>query len=174
MTKFKKPFSPNYLKMKIVICFLLALAGVSSVDVKSLLDTTYTDGSGNNVTLSDLSGKYIGLYFSASWCGGCRKFTPIMADIYNKIHVDKKWEVIWVTHDKNETDADEYFKEMPWIRLPWSEVATRGASMFKLTKQHFIPSVTMIDLSFNVINPEASLDIEFEQDDFPWAKRCYV
>ena len=154
--------------MKIAICFLLALAGVSSVDVKSLLDTTYTDGSGNKVTLSDLSGKYIGLYFSASWCGGCRKFTPIMADIYNKIHVDKKWEVIWVTHDKNEADADEYFKEMPWIRLPWSEVATRGASMFKLTKRSYIPSLTMISPDFKMVNAEAVSDTKDDPDGFPW------
>ena len=160
--------------MKILISLLLALTGAHSIDVKSLLDTTYTDGAGNNVTLSDLSGKYIGLYFSASWCGGCRKFTPQLVKLYNRIHEDKNWEVIWVTHDHNEPDADKYFKEMPWIRLPWDQIATRGASMFKLTKQRFIPSVTMIDANFKVINPEASLDIEYEPDDFPWAKRCYV
>ena len=160
--------------MKSTLVLLATLVVANCTDVKSLLDTTYTDGAGNNVTLSDLSGKYIGLYFSASWCGGCRKFTPIMADLYNKIHEDKKWEVIWVTHDKNEPDADAYFKEMPWLRLPWSEVATRGASMFKLTKQRFIPSVTMIDADFNIINPEASLGIMYEPQDFPWSKRCFV
>ena len=159
---------PN--KMKIVICFLLALTGVLSVDVKSLLDTTYTDGAGNNVTLADLSGKYIGLYFSASWCGGCRKYTPMLAALYNKIHEDKNWEVIWVTHDHNEPDADKYFKEMPWIRLPWDQIDTRGKSMFKLTKQIYIPTITMIDPTFKVINPEASEDIEYEPDEFPWSR----
>ena len=106
-----------------LLCVAVARRGAS---IKDLLDTTYTDGAGKNVTLADLSGKYIGLYFSASWCGGCQEYTPILAKLYNKIHEDKDWEVIWVTHDHNEPDADKYFKEMPWIRLPWDQIDTRG------------------------------------------------
>ena len=154
--------------MKTAALFLLALAGVYSVDVKSLLDTIYTDGAGKNVTLSDLSGKYIGLYFSASWCPDCRAYTPQLVKIYNKIHEDKNWQIIWVSYDRSEDAADKYFKEMPWIRLRWSEKDTRGKSMFKLTKQKYLPVVTMIDPNFCVINPDASSDIYAEPDDFPW------
>ena len=75
-----------------------------------------------------------------------------------------------MTHDRVEADADKYFDEMPWIRLPWDQIGGRGAQMFKLTKQRFIPSITMIDPDFNVINPEASADIEFDYGTFPWAK----
>ena len=154
--------------MKIVISFLLALTGAYCVDVKSLLDTTYTDGAGKNVTLSDLSGKYIGLYFSASWCGGCREYTPKLVKLYNRIHKDKNWEVIWVTHDHNEPDADKYFKEMPWIRLPWDEIAVRGAKLFKLTERSYIPSLTMISPDFKIVNAEATQDTEDNPDGFPW------
>ena len=154
--------------MKILISLLLALTGAYGVDVKSLLDTTYTDGAGNNVTLSDLSGKYIGLYFSASWCGGCREYTPKLVKLYNRIHEDKNWEVIWVTHDHNEPDADKYFKEMPWIRLPWDQIATRGAKLFKLTERSYIPSLTMLSPDFKIVNPEATSDTEDNPDGFPW------
>ena len=156
--------------MKTAALFLLALAGVYSVDVKSLLDTIYTDGAGKNVTLSDLSGKYIGLYFSASWCPDCRAYTPQLVKIYNKIHEDKNWQIIWVSYDRSEDAADKYFKEMPWIRLRWSEKDTRGESMFKLSQQGYIPAVTMIDPNFNVIDREASDQITLEPDNFPWKK----
>ncbi|XP_063695436.1 uncharacterized protein LOC134826862 [Bolinopsis microptera] len=156
--------------MKVVICFLLALTGVLSIDVKSLLDTTYTDRAGNNVTLADLSGKYIGLYFSASWCGNCRIYTPKLVKVYNKIHVEKNWQIIWVTEDHEEGPADQYFKEMPWIRLRWSEKGTRGKSMFKLSKQKYIPAMTMIGPDFKVINPECSDQVTFSPNDFPWPR----
>ena len=163
------PIGFDFLDMNIVTPFLLALLPVVySVNVKTLLDTTYTDGSGNNVTLSDLSGKYIALYFSASWCPDCQAYTPQLVEVYNKIHEAKNWQVIWVTADRNEEAANEYFKEMPWIRLNWSEKSTRGEKMFKLSQQLFIPAVTMVDTNYNVINPEASEEITGEPRDFPW------
>ena len=154
--------------MMIVICFLLALTGVHSIDIKSLLDTTYTDRAGNNVTLADLSGKYIGLYFCASWYDNCEAYIPKLVKVYNKIHEDKNWVIIWVSEDYTEAASDQDFKDMPWIRLNWNEKTTRGKSMFKLTKQHFIPAVTMIDPNFKVINTECSDLITSEPEDFPW------
>ncbi|XP_063695437.1 uncharacterized protein LOC134826863 [Bolinopsis microptera] len=156
--------------MKVVICFLLALTGVLSIDVKSLLDTTYTDRAGNNVTLADLSGKYIGLYDSASWCPDCQAYTPQLVKIYNKIQADKNWVIIWVTADHDEDAAADYFKEMPWIRLNWSEKETRGNSMFKLTRQKYIPAMTMISPNFKIINRECSDLITSDPDGFPWHK----
>ena len=60
-----------------------------------------------------------------------------------------------------------------WIRQ-YLGIDRRGESMFKLTKQFYIPTITMIDHNFKVINPEALLDIQIEPRDFPWAKRCLV
>ncbi|XP_063695435.1 uncharacterized protein LOC134826861 [Bolinopsis microptera] len=154
--------------MKTVICFVVALTGVLSIDVKSLLDTTYTDKAGNNVTLADLSGKYIGLYFCASWYDNCEVYTPKLVKVYNKIHEDKNWVIIWISEDHTEAASDQDFKDMPWIRLNWNEKSTRGKSMFKLSKQHFIPAVTMIDPNYKVINTECSDLITFQPEDFPW------
>ena len=38
--------------------------------------------------------KYVGLYFSASWCGPCRSFTPKLIDFKNK-HADN-FEVVLI------------------------------------------------------------------------------
>ena len=73
-----------------------------------------------------------------------------------------------MTHDHNELDADKYFKEMPWIRLPWDQIATRGRSMFKLTEQHFIPCLTMISPYLDILNRDAKSDAENEPNGFPW------
>ena len=89
--------------------------------------------------------------------------------IYNIISENKNWEIIWVSEDHNEDESNDYFKEMPWIRLQWSEKATRGKSLFKLSKQQYIPAVTMVDPQFNVINKECHDLITFEPEDFPWA-----
>ena len=70
--------------MKVLL--LAALVSVAAaVDIAGLLDTTFYDRDGNSVTLDDLKGKYIGLYFSASWCGPCRRFTPKLIWNYNEI-----------------------------------------------------------------------------------------
>ena len=42
-----------------------------------LIPDTLLDNRGKKVSSDQLSGKYVGLYFSASWCGPCRSFTPL-------------------------------------------------------------------------------------------------
>ena len=34
------------------------------------------------VPVSSLDDKYVGVYFSAHWCGNCRQFTPKLRKIY--------------------------------------------------------------------------------------------
>ena len=45
-------------------------------DQKVLLPNELLDAGGQEVSIDELKGKYVGLYFSASWCGPCRTFTP--------------------------------------------------------------------------------------------------
>lgn len=66
-------------------------------------------------------GKTVGLYFSAHWCPPCRGFTPKLAEFYKKHHEDKNFEIVFVSSDKNEAEFKEYFNEMPWLALPFSE-----------------------------------------------------
>ncbi|KAL5250752.1 hypothetical protein ACHWQZ_G016479 [Mnemiopsis leidyi] len=156
--------------MKCVIFLSLLLAGVAAVDIQGLLDTTFYDVQGNAVTLDDLKGKYIGLYFSASWCGPCRRFTPSLIWTYNEVlKAGHNFEIIWVSRDRYESSAEDFFQKMPWVRLPWSENYKIG-QLFSLTQQRYIPALTILDPDLNVINPNARSDAEYRPEQFPWRR----
>merc|ERR1712039_418021 len=70
------------------------------------------------------SGKFIGLYFSAHWCPPCRGFTPKLAEMY-KSGLKDKMEIIFLSSDKDEKSFDDYFKEMPWLALPYAKRAEK-------------------------------------------------
>ena len=155
--------------MKSLILVAL-ISAAAAVDIAGLLDTTFYDNQGNAVTLDDLKGKYIGLYFSASWCGPCRRFTPKMIDAYNDIlAAGHDFEVIWVSRDRYESASNSFFQKMPWVRLPWSE-NYKIRDLFSLTQQRYIPALTILDPNLNVINPQARYDAEYRPRNFPWRK----
>lgn len=68
--------------------------------------------------------KIIGLYFSASWCPPCQKFTPLLKDLYDEIQRRKAaFEVIFISFDKTKEDMEQYFVEMhgDWLALPFGD-----------------------------------------------------
>ena len=71
---------------------------------------------------SVLEGKLVGLYFSASWCGPCKAFTPKLIEAYNEIKKDHpNFEIVFVSADKDEAQFKEYFAKMPWLALPFGD-----------------------------------------------------
>ena len=57
---------------------------LENTEVELTLPEILLDSKGNNVSSDTLAGKYVGLYFSASWCGPCRAFTPSLITFRNK------------------------------------------------------------------------------------------
>lgn len=67
---------------------------------------------------SALSGKYVGLYFSAHWCAPCKLFTPVLIDTYNKLQAaGQPFEVVFCSLDNDEAEYKEYYGSMPWLSL---------------------------------------------------------
>ena len=93
----------------------------------SLLGKRLINACGEEVNIEDVvgEGKTVGLYFSAHWCPPCRGFTPKLAEFYKAHHLDKKFEIVFVSSDKNEEGFKEYYSEMPWLALPFSERALK-------------------------------------------------
>ena len=68
------------------------------------------------------SAKTKALYFSASWCTPCRKFSRILAEFYKKVNNgQKELEIIFVSDDASEDDFNNYYKDMPWLAIPFDE-----------------------------------------------------
>ena len=80
--------------------------------------------------LKRLEGKFVGIYHSANWCGYCHLFTPQLIKFYKKNK--KKFEVVFVSGDKTESQMQTYAKssKMPWLAVPFgkphSAPAARG------------------------------------------------
>ena len=51
---------------------------------KISLPHTLLDTNGNEVSVDQLNGKYVGLYFSASWCGPCNMLKPMVTNVAKK------------------------------------------------------------------------------------------
>ena len=69
-------------------------------------------------------GKIVGLYFSAHWCPPCRAFTPQLAKWYRdfkKGENGSKFEIVFVSSDRDEKSFKEYYSEMPWLALPYEQ-----------------------------------------------------
>ena len=82
-----------------------------------LLPSTLLDQKGDKVSAAVLEGKFVGLYFSASWCGPCRAFTPSLIK-FREAHKND-FEVILVGADGSPKAQANYMKKykMPWLAL---------------------------------------------------------
>jgi hypothetical protein len=59
-------------------------------------------------------------YFSAQWCPPCQQFTPLLAAKYRDIiKSGKQFEIVFVSSDRSQGDADACFKDLPWKALPF-------------------------------------------------------
>jgi len=61
------------------------------------------------------------VYFSASWCPPCKKFTPKLITFRNENQKD--FEVIFVSLDKTEKNMFDYIEhaQMPWPLCPFKD-----------------------------------------------------
>ena len=117
---------------------VLARFNMSTSALTDLLGDRVQSHDGD-LSTPDISSDYVGLYFSASWCGPCRRWTPKLINFYKEFtaHHQGKLEVVLVSSDRNEKDAKQYFADMPWKMLPYEEQdrRTQLASMFKVRRR---------------------------------------
>ncbi|HEY4285071.1 MAG TPA: thioredoxin-like domain-containing protein [Chthoniobacterales bacterium] len=96
--------------------------------------------------------KYFLIYFSAHWCGPCRKFTPGLVNYYNDtIAKHPEFELIFVSNDKSAFGMETYMREMnmPWPAIDFQKVAQK-TGIRKYAGQG-IPDLVLVDSSGNIL-----------------------
>jgi nucleoredoxin len=134
-----------------------------------LLGDTFVTHDGTGKTIEDLNGKHLLLYFSAHWCGPCRRFTPTLSTFYNETHEEKDFEIVFVSLDRDESSFNEYLSEMPWSAIPYDNSAERTELAEKFGVQG-IPSLIVMDEDRNVITDSGVGRVysDASGEEFPW------
>lgn len=145
---------------------------VGSHDIISLLSSPGRDflvrNNGHQVKIQSLIGKAVGLYFSGSWCGPCRRFAPNLVEVYNELSSNADFEVVFVSSDRDEESFNAYFKKMPWLALPFADLETRK-SLKELFKVRGIPHLVILDRTGKVSTGEGVRIIyDYGADGYPF------
>ncbi len=72
-------------------------------------------------------------YYSAGWCGPCRKTTPVLAEWYRKVKAaHPEFELIFVSNDKSDITFAEYMRKnaMPWPAVRFADVQDAAVNRF--------------------------------------------
>ncbi len=96
--------------------------------------------------------KLIALYYSAKWCGPCRKFTPQLVDYYNRvISQQPDVEFVFVSADHSASEMQNYMREakMPWPALDFSKIDNNAVRKYA---GKGIPCLVLVDQTGRVIS----------------------
>lgn len=105
------------------------------------------DGVVEISTLEGLKDKnVVAIYFSASWCGPCRQFTPQLASFYASMNKKgKKLEVVWVSGDRSSDEFVDYYSKMPWLAVPLTIAQRVQARLGPMYKVKGVPHLVVLD-----------------------------
>ncbi|EFJ40226.1 hypothetical protein VOLCADRAFT_108271 [Volvox carteri f. nagariensis] len=120
--------------------------------------------------LDRLSGKVTLLYFSASWCPPCRRFTPMLVEAMKALRdAGKTVEGVFVSGDRDEAAMKEYHSHMTWLALPFADSKRRNELNMRFEVEG-IPTLVVLDEDFNVITTEGVGAIQSDPsgERFPW------
>ncbi len=99
------------------------------------------DSAGRTVKLSDYvgRGKYVLVDFWASWCGPCRKETPVIAQAYEK-YKDKGLEVLGIFVADKPENLGKAVKE---LNITWPQMIDTNNAAGKLYGVRGIPHIVL-------------------------------
>jgi nucleoredoxin len=99
------------------------------------------------------SKKLFAVYFSAHWCGPCRKFTPQLVEYYNRVAPQHpEFEIVFYSHDRSPADFETYMREtnMPWPAIDFPKL--KGKQGLTKDAGPGIPSLVLFDSTGRLIS----------------------
>lgn len=97
--------------------------------------------------------KLIVFYFSAHWCGPCRKFTPQLVEYYNRVIAQHpEFEIVFYSFDKTAAAMEGYMHDMnmPWPAVDYQKLAEKA--QLKSQAGDGIPSLVLVDATGKVLS----------------------
>lgn len=137
-------------------------------------DYVLAHSASKEVSVSSLTGKTIGLYFSAQWCLPSHKFTPKLISIYQKMkqklsQQQEDFEIIYVSSDRNDLEFDSSFNTMPWLALPFQDPTTKDLT--KYFDIRGIPSLIILGPDGKTVTKNGrSLINLYEEEAYPFTE----
>lgn len=105
-------------------------------------------------------------------CPPCRKFTPVLSDIYNDLKkANKSFEIVFISSDKGEKSFRNYYDTMPWLALPLDSTSLKK----KLSDQFDcvgLPSLVLIDGATGQVIGDISAVTKAGAQGFPFTKEA--
>jgi thiol-disulfide isomerase/thioredoxin len=94
--------------------------------------------------------KYYIFYYTASWCGPCKVFTPELIKFYNELK-NENFEIVLISSDSDQKSMESYAakNKMPWPQLKFSKLTTFNTKFNHGVRG--IPSVIVCDLEGKII-----------------------
>ena len=94
-----------------------------------------------------------------------------MINFYNKYSKDKNFEIIFISWDEDKKSFDEYYKDMPWLKVDQKAQDIRD-QLYDKFHVSSIPTLILLDgNSGDVISQDATEKIEYDDktgENFPW------
>ena len=122
--------------------------------------TELVNASGRKVpTETALKGKMVAVYFSASWCGPCRGFTPQLVKFYRAAAKRGGLEIVLVSWDKKQDDMFAYMKKnkMPWLALPFD--SEEGKALKNELRVNGIPTLAVFGSDGKLLSRDGRWDV---------------
>ena len=107
------------------------------------------------------------LYFSASFCKPCKKFTPILQHLYK--HLNASFEIVLIPKDFTQAEFLSYFQGMNWLSVPFED-QKRIDWLTQLFSIESIPALVILNQDGQIVNSNAYQAILSDPQGqfFPW------
>ena len=134
-------------------------ASLEGNPITQLIPAELQNAEGETVSRDSLSGKFVGVYFSAHWCPPCQLFTPKLTKFYKK-HQDE-FEIVFVSSDHGPDEKTTYLEEagMKWLTVP-GQSNSQTQKMGGMLGVRGIPTLAIFDPQGRLLTTEGRQFVE--------------